>query len=315
MIGMKICTHQTQGKALTVREVLVDQAGSIAREMYLCVVLDRREARPVVIASGEGGMAIEELAKSKPEAICKETVDPVRGLEDFQARRLAFRLSVPASETGCFVSLVKSLVRLFIDLDASLVEINPLAVTREGRLLAVDGKIVTDDNALFRQKTLAKREDSEATELEKEAREVGINYIGLGGNIGCMVNGAGLAMGTMDTVALAGGSPANFLDVGGGASAEQVRRAFQILLKDPKVRAVLVNIFGGIMRCDVIAEGILAAVKKVKMRVPLVVRLEGTNVKEGRELLTRSGLPMTLADSLWDAAQKAVAAAGKERVS
>jgi succinyl-CoA synthetase beta subunit len=308
MIGMQIATHQTHGSALTVREVLVDQASKIAREIYLSVVMDRREACPVVIASAEGGMQIEELAKSKPEAILKEPVSPVRGIEPFQARRLAFRLAIPAEEVGSFVKLVTALVRLFIDLDASLVEVNPLILTGEGRLMALDGKIVVDDNALFRHPEFSERKDTEATDLEGEAKKVGINYIGLEGSIGCMVNGAGLAMGTMDTVALAGGMPANFLDVGGGATAAQVTAAFKIILKDPKVKAILVNIFGGIMRCDVIAQGVLEAVKKVKLSVPLVVRLEGTNVGEGKELLRKSGLKMTLADSLWDAAQKAVAA-------
>ncbi|HAH04930.1 MAG TPA: ADP-forming succinate--CoA ligase subunit beta [Elusimicrobia bacterium] len=311
MLGMKIATHQTHGSALSVREVLVDQASKIAREIYLSVVLDRREACPVVIASAEGGMQIEELAKSRPEAILRERVDSVRGMEPFQARRLAFRLGVPVSELGSFVRLVSALVRLFVDLDASLVEVNPLILTAEGRLLAIDGKIVVDDNALFRHKELSARKDPEATALEREAKKVGINYIGLDGNIGCMVNGAGLAMGTMDTVALAGGTPANFLDVGGGATAEQVAAAFRIILKDPKVRTILINIFGGIMRCDVIAQGVLEAVKKVKLSVPLVVRLEGTNVAEGRELLRRSGLRMEQAESLWDAAQKAVSAAAR----
>ncbi|MFA6029657.1 MAG: ADP-forming succinate--CoA ligase subunit beta [Elusimicrobiota bacterium] len=313
MLGMKIATHQTHGAALVVREVLVDQASKIAREIYLSVVLDRREARPVVIASAEGGMQIEELARSRPDAILKEPVDPSRGLEAFQARRLAFRLGIPSAEVGSFVKLLRALVRVFIDYDASLVEVNPLIVDASGKLCAIDGKIVTDDNALFRQEELAGRRDLESSPLEKQAQKVGINYISLDGDIGCMVNGAGLAMGTMDIIALAGGRPANFLDVGGGATAEQVTAAFRILLQDPKVRAVLVNIFGGIMRCDVIAEGVIAAAKRVKMKVPLIVRLEGTNVREGKKLLHDSRLPMTQADSLWDAAQKAVAAAKEVR--
>jgi succinyl-CoA synthetase beta subunit len=255
----------------------------------------------------------------------------MRGLEDFQARRLFFALglgvqgdAVPGARTssareglgvqggallGPFVKTAKALAQVFLDMDASLVEVNPLAVTERGGLIALDGKIVTDDNALFRQKALASRKDPEDSVLEREAHKVGISYIGLEGNIGCMVNGAGLAMGTLDTVALAGGMPANFLDVGGGATAEQVSAALRIILKDPKVRTVLINIFGGIMRCDVIAQGVLEAVKKVKLSVPLVVRLEGTNVKEGKELLRRSGLKLQLAESLWDGAQKAVAAA------
>ncbi|MFA6091523.1 MAG: ADP-forming succinate--CoA ligase subunit beta [Elusimicrobiota bacterium] len=309
MLGMRIATHQTHGAALTVREVLIDQASRISREIYLSVVLDRREACPVVIASAEGGMQIEELAKSKPEAILKEAVDPSRGLESFQARRLAFRLRIPGPQIPAFVRLAQSLARVFLDYDASLVEVNPLVITGSGELVALDGKIVVDDNALFRQKTLAGRKDGEASALELQAKKVGISYIGLDGDIGCMINGAGLAMGTMDTVALAGGSPANFLDVGGGATAKQVTAAFKILLKDRKVKAVLVNIFGGIMRCDVIAQGVLEALKNVNMKVPLVVRLEGTNVEEGKRLLKESRVRLTLADTLWDAAQKAVTAA------
>jgi len=309
MIGMEIATHQTHGSALKVGEVLVDQAARIAREIYVSIAMDRREACPVVIASAEGGMQIEELAKSNPEAILKEPLDAQRGIEPFQARRLAFKLGLPADQLGSFVRLITALSKIFIEWDASLVEVNPLVVTAEGKLMALDGKIVVDDNALFRHPELEKRKDPEATPLEREAKKVGINYVGLDGNIGCMVNGAGLAMGTMDTVALAGGMPANFLDVGGGATAAQVAAAFRIILKDPNVRAVLINIFGGIMRCDVIAQGVLDAVRKIELSVPLVVRLEGTNVKEGKELLRKSGIKLTLADSLWDAAQKAVAAA------
>ena len=309
MLGMEIATHQTQGSALKVSEVLVDQAVRIAREIYISIVMDRREACPVAIASAEGGMQIEELAKSNPEAILKEPLSAERGIEPYQARRLAFKLGFPAQQLGSFVRLVGALSKIFLELDASLVEVNPLAVTADGKLAALDGKIVVDDNALFRHPEFEGRKDSETTPLEREAKKVGINYVGLDGNIGCMVNGAGLAMGTMDTVALAGGMPANFLDVGGGATAAQVAAAFRILLKDPKVKAVLVNIFGGIMRCDVIAQGVLDAVKKAELGVPLVVRLEGTNVKEGKELLRKSGIRLTLADSLWDAAQKAVAAA------
>jgi succinyl-CoA synthetase beta subunit len=306
MVGMRMVTHQTHGRPLLVREVLVDAASGISREIYLAVALDRRAELPVVIASAEGGVSIEELAASRPESILKIHIDPISGIQPFQARRLAFKLGIPAPELGAFVELVTGLSRIFLDLDASLVEVNPLVLTPKGRLVALDGKIVTDDNALFRQKDLAAKPDREATPLELEARKAGINYIGLDGDIGCMVNGAGLAMATMDTVALAGGMPANFLDVGGGATADQVTAAFRIILKDPKVRAVLINIFGGIMKCDVIAEGVLAAVQEVKLAVPLIVRLEGTNVERGRELLRKSGLKLISADSLWDAARKAV---------
>ncbi|MBI5210633.1 MAG: ADP-forming succinate--CoA ligase subunit beta [Elusimicrobia bacterium] len=308
MVGMKMVTHQTHGKALVVGEVLVNKCSDIKREIYIAVAMDRKGERPVVIASAEGGVAIEELAQSKPEAILKVPLDAVRGIEPYQARGLAFKLGIPAKELGSFVRFATALARIFIDLDASLVEVNPLIVTPEDKLVALDGKIVTDDNALFRQKSLAERPDRESTDLELKAKKVGINYIGLDGDIGCMVNGAGLAMATMDTVALAGGMPANFLDVGGGATADQVTAAFKIILADPKVRAVLVNIFGGIMKCDVIAQGVLEAVKKVELKVPLIVRLEGTNVEQGRDLLKKSGLKLTSAVSLWDAAQKAVSA-------
>lgn len=311
MLGMELVTRQTQGQALVVRELLVDRASDIAREIYLSVVLDRRQGQPVLIASAEGGVEIEELARARPEAILREPVHPYAGLLDYQGRRLAFALGLGAGRTADFVRLARALVRVFLESDASLVEVNPLIVTKKGELVALDAKIVTDDNALFRHPEQAAMADRESSRLEAQARKVGISYVGLDGDIGCLVNGAGLAMATMDTVQLAGGSPANFLDVGGGANAEQVRRAFQILLKDPRVRAVLVNIFGGIMKCTTIAEGVLAALKTLKLRVPLVVRLEGTQVNEGRALLERSGLPILQADSLWDGARKAVAAAKK----
>ncbi len=309
MLGMKMVTHQTQGKALTVEEVLVEQACELDREMYLSVVLDRKESCPMIIASAEGGMSIEELAHTRPELILKIPVDPHAGLRDYQARELAYGLKIPKANFCEFTDLVRSLARMFMEIDASLVEINPLAITGDGRLIAVDSKIVTDDNALFRHKDLAAKPDHEATPVEREAREIGINYIGLDGNIGCMVNGAGLAMATLDTVKLAGGDAANFLDVGGGANVDQITRAFQIILKDPKVKAVMVNIFGGIMKCDNIASGIVEASRRVSIKVPMVVRLEGTNVKEGKAILARSGLKLEQADSLWEAARKAVAAA------
>ena len=309
MLGMQMITHQTQGKPLTVEEVLVDEACDIAREIYISVVLDRKGSCPTIIASAEGGMSIEELAQSHPEKIIKLPVDVEAGLLDFQARQLAFDLNIPQKNFREFTVFARQLVRAFIDEDASLVEVNPLVITGDGRLIALDSKIVTDDNALFRHKDLAAKPDHEASEIEKEAKEIGINYIGLDGDIGCMVNGAGLAMATLDTVKMAGGDAANFLDVGGGANVDQITRAFQIILKDPKVKAVLVNIFGGIMKCDNIAAGVVEASKKVKIKVPLIVRLEGTNVKEGREILAKSGLKLEQADSLWEAAQKAVKAA------
>jgi len=310
MVGMTLVTHQTGPEGLKVKQVLVDSASDITREIYFSITMDRRRACPVVIASAEGGVEIEELAKNQPDAILKEPVDPCTGLQGYQARRIAFALKIPPKLVGSFCKMAMGLARVFLDLDASLVEVNPLIITKQNTLIALDAKVTTDDNALFRQKTLQGRKDTEATALELQAKKVGISYIGLDGTIGCMVNGAGLAMGTMDTVDLAGGRPANFLDVGGGATAEQVTQAFQIILKDKKVNAVLINIFGGIMRCDTIAEGVLTALKKVKLKVPLVVRLEGTRVDEGKALLKKSKVKMTLADSLWDAAQKVVAATG-----
>jgi succinyl-CoA synthetase beta subunit len=262
----------------------------------------------VIIASAQGGMEIETLAHEHPEAIVRMPVDPNAGLRDFQGRRLAFALGVPADRMADFVRTAKALVRAFIDLDCSMLEINPLILTLKGTM-ALDCKMTTDDNALFRQGAIAKMEDHEASALELEAKKADISYVGLDGSIGCMVNGAGLAMGTMDTIQLAGGSPANFLDVGGGANEERVTHALKIIIKDKKVKAILINIFGGIVKCDMIASGVVAALKKVKLKVPLVVRLQGTNVDAGKDILTKSGLPIISADDLWEAAQKAVAAA------
>ena len=311
MLGMKMVTHQTQGKALTVEEVLVEDACPIARELYISVVLDRKNSCPSIIASAEGGMSIEELAHSHPEKIVKVAVDADAGLLDFQARQLAFDLRIPQKNFCEFTTLTRQMVKVFLDLDANLVEINPLIISGDGKLIALDAKIVPDDNALFRHKDQAAKPDHEASEIEREAKAIGINYIGLDGDIGCMVNGAGLAMATLDTVKMAGGDAANFLDVGGGATVDQITKAFQIILKDAKVKAVLVNIFGGIMKCDNIAAGVVEASKKVHIKVPLIVRLEGTNVKEGKAILARSGIKIEQADSLWEAAQKAVAAAKK----
>jgi len=310
MLGMKLVTHQTHGKGLTVESILVDRASDIEREIYVSAAMDRKEGKPILIASAEGGMSIEELAREKPEAIVKEPFDPVAGLADFQARTLGFALRIPAPLFGSFVATIKKLARVFLDNDASLVEVNPLIITKQGELIALDAKVITDDNASFRHKEMQEKPDHESSPLELEAHKVGINYIGLDGTIGCMVNGAGLAMATMDTIKLAGGEPANFLDVGGGATEDQVCRAFGIILGDSKVKAVLVNIFGGIMKCDVIATGIVEATKRAELTLPLVVRLEGTRVKEGKAILADSGLKIEQAESLWDAAQKAVRAAG-----
>ncbi len=308
ILGMTLSTHQTAGHGIKVDSVLIEGAAKIEREYYFSVVLDRQSAAPVVVASAQGGMEIEALASENPEAILRIPVDPDAGLAAYAARRLAFAMQIPADKIGDFVRMARSLCRIFLDYDLSLLEINPLALTSKG-LSALDAKIVADDNALFRQPELSKLQDHESSALEKAAKKAGISYIGLDGSIGCMVNGAGLAMATMDTIGLAGGSPANFLDVSGSADEERVTKAFTIILKDPKVQAVLVNIFGGIVKCDVIAGGILAALKKVKMRVPLIVRLQGTNVEKGKELLARSNLKLIQADDLWGAAQKAVAAA------
>ncbi|NNN05967.1 MAG: ADP-forming succinate--CoA ligase subunit beta [Elusimicrobia bacterium] len=308
MIGMDLITHQTHGQAIKVKELLIEGGVKIERELYFSVVMDRKAAAPAIIASAQGGMEIETLASEKPEAIIRMTVDPVVGLRDFAARRLAFALNVPNDRVGEFAKTAKALVKAFIDLDASMLEINPLILTPKG-VMALDAKVITDDNALFRQPVLAKMKDHEATALENEAKAADISYVGLDGSIGCMVNGAGLAMGTMDTIALAGGSPANFLDVGGTANEERVTKALKIILKDKKVKAVLINIFGGIVKCDMIAAGVVGALKKIKLKVPLVVRLQGTNVEAGKEILRKSGIPVIQADELWDAAKKAVEAA------
>ncbi|HVA66913.1 MAG TPA: ADP-forming succinate--CoA ligase subunit beta [Elusimicrobiota bacterium] len=308
ILGMTLSTHQTAGQGIKVDSALIEGAAKIEKEYYFSVVLDRQSASPVVVASGQGGMEIESLAAEKLEAILRVPVDVDAGLPAYAARRLAFAMGIPTDKVGEFSRMARALCRIFLDYDLSLLEINPLALTSKG-LAALDAKIVADDNALFRHSDLEKLPDHESSALEKAAKKAGISYVGLDGNIGCMVNGAGLAMATMDTIGLAGGTPANFLDVGGSADEERVTKAFTIILKDPKVEAVLVNIFGGIVKCDVIAGGILAALKKVKMRVPLVVRLQGTNVDKGKELLARSGLKLIQADDLWGAAQKAVTAA------
>ncbi|RME74929.1 MAG: ADP-forming succinate--CoA ligase subunit beta [Planctomycetota bacterium] len=311
MLGHKLVTVQTGPAGVICHRVLVEEGLAIARELYVAVTLDRARSRPCVIASSEGGMDIEEVAASRPEAIHKEWIDPALGLMPFQARRLAFQLGLGKEERRGFVRLVSGLARAFTETDASLVEINPLVVTEDRQVLALDAKMSFDDNALFRHPDIAGYRDDTGTDpAEIEARERGLSYIKLEGNIGCLVNGAGLAMATMDIIKLHGGEPANFLDVGGGANAEKVAAAFRIILSDANVRAILVNIFGGIMRCDVIAEGVIEAAREVGLSVPLVVRLEGTNVERGRTMLRESGLPITEATDLADAADKVVAAAG-----
>lgn len=311
LLGKPLITYQNAPEGQPVNQVLVEQTLSIARELYLSLLVDRSLERIVVVASAAGGMEIEEIAQSDPDKILQEVCDPLYGLMDYQARNLAFALGLAGDQIGAFTRLLKSLYRLFKENDLALLEINPLIVTAEGALAALDCKMSIDDNALYRQKKLAEQRDwSQDDVKEAAAHAAGLNYIALNGNIGCMVNGAGLAMATMDMIKLHGGAPANFLDVGGGATAETVAKAFKIILADSNVKAILVNIFGGIMRCDIIAEGIIAAVKEVGIRIPVVVRLEGTNVELGRKMLNESGLSIISADGLTNAAQRVVAAAG-----
>lgn len=311
MLGMVLVTHQTGNKGVKVEELLIEKASEIEREIYISVVMDRKIASPTIIASKEGGMSIEELAKERPHLIIKMPVDVESGLFDWQARELAYKLEIEKALFNDFIAFSKNLVRLFIDYDASLVEINPLIITKDLKLIALDSKVIIDDNSLFRHNDIKNLPDRESTDIEKEAKRIGINYIALDGNIGCMVNGAGLAMATLDTIKLAGGDAANFLDVGGGASVEQVTNAFKIILKDPKVKVILINIFGGIMRCDNIAKGIVEASKSVNINLPVVVRLEGTNVEEGKKILKNSGIKFEQADSLWQACKKAVELANR----
>ena len=312
MMGMQLVKHQTGPDGQKVRKVYVEEGCDIARELYLGVTLDRAIGRNVMMASSEGGVEIEEVAAKHPEKILRATIDPVIGLAAYQARDLAFALGLSGSAVNSFVRFATGTYKAYEASDASIVEINPLVVTKQGEVIALDAKINLDDNALYRHKDLAAlRDPDEEDPREAQAKEHDLSYVGLEGNIGCMVNGAGLAMSTMDMIKLAGGQPANFLDVGGGADEAKVTAAFKLLLADPRVKAVLVNIFGGIMKCDVIAAGIIAAAKQVHLDVPLIVRLEGTNVEQGKALLASSGLAITPADDLGDAARKAVAAANR----
>ncbi len=310
MLGQTLVTHQTGPEGKLVRQVLVAKAVDIASEFYLAVLMDRATERPVVVASPEGGVDIEEVAASRPEAITREPVDPLLGLQPFQARKIAAGLGLPSDKIAAAAKLILSLHELFASCDCSMVEINPLVLTTDGEVLALDAKFNFDDNALYRHPEIAALRDPEEEDpREVEASKFHLNYIGLDGDIACMVNGAGLAMATMDIIKHFGGEPANFLDVGGGASEDQVTQAFRILTEDPNVKAILVNIFGGIMKCDVIAQGIINAAKSIQLQVPLVVRLEGTNVEQGRDLLAASGLDIIAADDLADAAAKVVKAA------
>ena len=310
MLGMQLVTHQSGPEGLPVNTVYIEEGSDIDRELYLSMLVDREVSRVSFIASAAGGMDIEKVAAETPEKIFSIAVAPDAGLQDYQARQLAFGLELDKKQMRQFGNLVKKLYRLYLDTDASLIEVNPLITNKAGDVIALDGKINIDSSALFRQPKLAElRDKSQEDEAERKAAEHDLNYVSLDGNIACMVNGAGLAMATMDLIKLHGGEPANFLDVGGGATAERVAAAFKLILSNDSVEAILVNIFGGIVRCDLIAEGIIRAVKEVGVSVPVVVRLEGTNVDKGRELLANSGLDIIAAEDLTDAAKKVVAAA------
>jgi len=309
MLGRNLVTRQTGPEGRQVRRVLVEQGLEIQRELYLAMVMDRAQSRVTVICSSEGGVEIEEVAAKAPEKILKETVDPVIGLAAFQCRRLAFALNIPSELTGKAVAVMQGLYRAFVETDASLAEINPLIITKDGQIMALDAKMNFDSNAFFRQKEIvALRDLDEEDPREVEASKYDLSYISLDGNIACMVNGAGLAMATMDIIKHHGGEPANFLDVGGGADKEKVAHAFRILLADSRVRGVLINIFGGIMRCDVLAQGVVDAARELKITVPLVVRMQGTNVEQGRQILAASGLTIISADTMAEAAEKIVTA-------
>ena len=310
ILAKPLVTPQTGPEGQPVRTLLLEEGTDIARELYVAVVLDRAVRRPVLMASAEGGMDIEEVAAKTPEKILRVDFDAALGLQPFQARRIGFGLGLGSKAMKAAVPLFQRLCRLFVEKDASLAEINPLVVTSDDRVIALDAKLNFDGNGLYRQKEVVEfRDPAEEDERESAAAEHGLSWVSLDGNIGCMVNGAGLAMATMDTIQLHGGMPANFLDVGGGASVDQVREAFKLILKDPNVRAILVNIFGGIAKCDVIAEGVIQAAKEIEIQVPVVVRLEGTNVEKGRALLDQSGLGLETAADMEDAAQKVVALA------
>jgi succinyl-CoA synthetase beta subunit len=310
LLGTRLVTKQTGPRGMPVNQVYVESGSDIGRELYLSILVDRSRERIAFIASAAGGMDIEEVAAKTPEQILTVAVDPAAGLQPYQSRLLGYGLGLSHEQVNQFVDMAARLYRLFNECDASLVEVNPLVVTKGGELLALDAKINIEDNALFRQQELqTMRDPSQEDEMERRAAEHDLNYVSLDGNIACMVNGAGLAMATMDLIKLHGGDPANFLDVGGGATPERVAAAFKLILSNSQVKAILVNIFGGIVRCDLIAEGIIRAVREVKVAVPVVVRLEGTNVEQGRKMLAESGLAITPADDLTDAARKAVAAA------
>ncbi len=313
MLGMRLVTHQTGPAGRIVKRLLIEETLPIERELYLGIVLDRVQGKPVFMASAAGGMEIEEVAARTPEAILKEAFDPASGLAPFQARKLAFGIGIPPASVNAAAAAMTALAQAYVATDATLAEINPFILTADGKVYALDAKITLDDNALNRHKDLMELRDlDEEDPLEVEASRFGLNYIKLDGTVGCMVNGAGLAMATMDIIQYAGGSPANFLDVGGGASADQVKNAFRILLADSSVKAVLINIFGGILRCDTLATGVVAAARDLSIQVPIVVRMEGTNVEEGRRILLDSGLDFTVGADMRDAAEKVVKLAARQ---
>ena len=314
ILGMNLVTAQTGPQGRIVKRLLIEEGLDIKRELYLGLLIDRETGRPVFMASASGGMEIEQVAKENPGAILREHIHPAVGLQPYQARKIAFGLGLTGEQATGATPFFQALYRAFIDTDASMVEINPCVVTGDGKLVALDAKVTFDDNALFRHKDLRELRDlDEEDPLEVEASKYGLNYIKLDGTVACMVNGAGLAMATMDIIKYTGGSPANSLDVGGGATADQVKNAFHILLSDPEVRAVFINIFGGILRCDVLATGVVAAAKDLHVKIPIVVRMEGTNVERGQQILRESGLNFTIADGMKDGAQKVVALAGGAR--
>jgi succinyl-CoA synthetase beta subunit len=309
MLGQILVTHQTGPAGKEVKRIYIEQGCDIKRELYLGLLIDRATSRVTIMASTEGGMEIEEVAAHSPEKILKVAIDPITGFQQFHGRELAFGLGLEGKQVSAAVAFMGAMYKAFVELDCSIVEINPLVVTGAGEVIALDAKVNFDDNALFRHKDIEElRDEDEEDPTELEAAKHALNYVKLDGNIGCMVNGAGLAMATMDIIKLYGGEPANFLDVGGGATKERVTTAFKLILSDPNVEGILVNIFGGIMRCDVIAEGVVAAAREVSLNVPLVVRLEGTNVELGKKILAQSGLPIVSADNLADAAEKVVKA-------
>lgn len=314
LLGKKLATFQTGPEGLPVSRLYIEEATAIDKEFYVAITLDRSKSKPIIMVSASGGMEIEEVAATNPEAIITQTIEPFIGLRSYHARELALKLGLPKNLLNKAASIFTTLYKIYIELDASMVEINPLVLTKEGNIVILDAKIEFDDNGLFRHPEIMEMDDpTQISPLEVEAKKFNLNYIKLDGNIACMVNGAGLAMSTMDTIKLAGGEPANFLDVGGSANATQIANAFKIILSDPNVKAIFINIFGGILRCDRLAEGIITAAKEVSINVPVIVRMEGTNVELGKKMLQESGLPLITADTMWEGALKAVEAANKQQ--